>query len=65
MDEHIIDIHDYGQFVELDIESQELINNKPIPPSPNTSLMNELNRPSFIRSIYLIFMCIMKQIHDL
>ena len=65
MNEHIIDVYeDYGQFVELDIESQELIYNKPIP-NPNSFLTNELKPPSLIRSIYVIFMCIIKKIHEL
>ena len=61
MDENIIDVYeDYGQFVEIDIESLEVIYKK-LPLS--SQLVNEYNKPS----IYVLYICVrfIQQIHEI
>jgi|TARA_B100001175_G_C19511460_1_gene644185 hypothetical protein len=58
MEQHIIDIReDYGQFIEIDIESLEVIRRVP-------KKVNEYMKPSLIHSIYTIVMFVLKQIHE-
>ena len=58
MDEHIIEAHeDYGQFIEIDIESLEVV----YKPSVRTGQSINEYKPSIIYYIYVLFMCFLKK----